>query len=78
MSVTVVYKSAKDLKQAEEGYEKQKVKPPVHEVREKYKALGKCHWCQVCGALFDYWETYPTNYCGKCGQKLREDEVNVK
>lgn len=53
---------------------KQSLMPPVEEVDEKYPALGRCYFCQSCSVMFVGWE-YPngrTNYCGNCGQKLRE------
>ncbi len=51
--------------------EKQIVKPPENKVHEKYKALGKNYYCS-CGAMFVDFERNGTNYCGNCGQKLRE------
>lgn len=59
-----------------EALEKQKVKPPVYEVREKYKALGKNYYC-ACGVMFIDFERNGTNYCGNCGQKLREIKESV-
>lgn len=54
--------------------EKQIPKPPVNKVDEKCAELGRCYFCQSCGVMFVGWE-FPnnrTNYCGNCGQKLRE------
>lgn len=52
--------------------EKQIPIPPVNEVRAGYRALGKNYWCK-CDVMFVDWENYKTNYCGNCGQKLREE-----
>ncbi len=52
--------------------EKQLPQPPEHKVHEKYKALGKNYYCS-CGAMFVDFERNGTNYCGNCGQKLKED-----
>ena len=54
-----------------QALEKQIVKPPEHKVHEKYKALGKNYYCS-CGVMFVDFERNGTNYCGNCGQKLRE------
>ena len=51
--------------------EKQVPTPPENKVSEKYPSLGKNYYCK-CGVMFIDWENYPTNYCGNCGQKLRE------
>lgn len=53
--------------------EKQIPKPPVEKVHPKHKKLGKMHYCE-CGVLFYGWGNpeEETNYCGNCGQKLRE------
>ena len=55
--------------------EKQIPKLPEHKVHEKYPSLGKNYYCK-CGVMFVNWENYSTNYCGNCGQKLRENERN--
>ena len=52
--------------------EKQIAKPPDNKVSEKYPSLGKNYYCK-CGVMFVDWENYPANYCGNCGQRLRED-----
>ena len=57
--------------------EKQKPKPPEHKVHEKYKALGKNYYCH-CGVMFVDFEKNGTNYCGNCGQKLKEDKQCYK
>lgn len=48
------------------------VKPPEYKVNPNYPDLGKNHFCASCGVMFIDWENAPTNYCGNCGQKLRE------
>ena len=47
--------------------------PPKDFVRDGFEALGKNFYCQ-CGVMFPGWhhERGRTNYCGNCGQKLRE------
>ena len=52
--------------------EKQLLKPPEHKVHEKYKALGKNYYCS-CGVMFVDFERNGTNFCGNCGQALKED-----
>ena len=52
--------------------EKQLPKPPEHKVHEKYKALGKNYYCS-CGVMFVDFERNGTNFCGNCGQRLKED-----
>ena len=51
--------------------EKQIPKPPGNKVRDEYKILGKNYYCQ-CGVMFVDFERNGTNFCGQCGQKLRE------
>lgn len=46
--------------------------PPEYKVNPNYQNLGKNHHCASCGVMFIDWENAPTNYCGNCGQKLRE------
>ena len=53
--------------------EKQTPKPPENKVHEKYPTLGKNYYCS-CGVMFVDFERSGTNYCGNCGQKLREIE----
>lgn len=53
--------------------EKQIPKPFVHELREKDRAWGKCDYCPSCGAMTFDSRFYRYNYCGNCGQRLRED-----
>ena len=60
------------IKLAISALEKQLAKPPEHKVHEKYKALGMNHYCS-CGVMFVDFERNGTDYCGKCGQKLKED-----
>lgn len=60
-----------------QALEKQLLKPLEHKVHEKYKALGKNYYCS-CGVMFVDWENQPTNYCGKCGQKLKEDCIRYE
>ena len=62
----------KNLGLAIKALEKQLHQPPEHKVHEKYKALGKNYYCS-CGVMFVDWENQPTNYCGNCGQKLKEE-----
>ena len=52
---------------------KQTVKPPILKVHPKFKSLGENYYCQSCGVMLLGWEVQPTNYCGSCGQKLKED-----
>ena len=52
--------------------EKQLIEPPEHKVHEKYKSLGKNYYCQ-CGVMFVDFERNGTNFCGNCGQRLKED-----
>jgi predicted SprT family Zn-dependent metalloprotease len=51
--------------------EKQMPKPPTYTVHEKYKTLGKNYYCQ-CGVMFVDFKRSGTNYCGNCGQRLRD------
>jgi len=60
-------------KLAIQALEKQIAKPPEHKVHPKYKVLGKNYYCS-CGVMFVDFERNGTNYCGNCGQKLREVE----
>lgn len=54
-----------------EALEKQIPKPPTYTVHEKYKTLGKNYYCQ-CGVMFVDFKRSGTNYCGNCGQRLRD------
>lgn len=54
-----------------EALKKQMPIPPVYEVREKYKQLGKCYYCN-CGVMLLGYEHGGSNYCGNCGQRLNE------
>lgn len=58
-----------------EALEKQIPRPPENKVHKKYKMLGKNCFCK-CGVMFIDWERNKTNYCGNCGQKLREVRLN--
>ena len=55
-----------------QALERQVAKPPEHKVHEKYKSLGKNYYCQ-CGVMFVDFERNGTNFCGNCGQRLKED-----
>lgn len=50
---------------------KQLPKAPEYKVHEKYPTLGKNYYCS-CGVMFVDFERNGTNYCGNCGQKLKE------
>lgn len=63
--------SSANIEVAISALEKQIVKPPDYKVHEKYKALGRNYYCS-CGVMFVDFEKNGTNYCGNCGQKLRE------
>ena len=52
--------------------EKQLPKAPEHKVHEKYPTLGKNYYCS-CGVMFVDFKRNGTNYCGNCGQKLKEE-----
>ena len=41
-------------------------------IKKEHKQLGKNYWCE-CGAMIMDWEYIKsTNYCGNCGQRLKE------
>ena len=64
-------KAANDMAIA--ALEKQIPKPPENKACDEYKALGKNYYC-LCGVMFPCWEDkhHRTNYCGNCGQSLRD------
>ena len=55
-----------------EALNKQIPMPPAY--IDKYIQSCIKHECQNCKVYFVNWETFKTNYCGNCGQKLREAE----
>jgi hypothetical protein len=50
---------------------------PEHKVHADYPGLGKNYYCE-CGVLFSYWSEKSPNFCGNCGQRLREVIQSVK
>ena len=61
---------------AVEALEKQIVKEPTT-ITDKNSIgwkVGGTHKCKACNAVFINWDNNKTNYCGNCGQKLREEE----
>ncbi len=52
---------------------KQAVKPPILKVHPKFKSLGENYYCQSCGVMFVDFERNGTNFCGNCGQRLKEE-----
>lgn len=53
--------------------ERQMPKPPTYKVHEKYPMLGKNYYCD-CGVMFGGFKRNGTNYCGNCGQRLKDYE----
>lgn len=68
--------SKSDIKEAKEAFrsmaEKQTPCPPEYKIHPEYPVLGKDYFCK-CGVLFIDYERNGTNYCGACGQKLKEE-----
>ena len=49
-------------------------RPPENKVHPNHPGLGRGHYCTRCSAFFPYWddENGRTNFCGNCGQRLRD------
>ena len=52
--------------------EKQEAVEPIETDKYIRAELKTIFYCSVCGSEFGK----PTNYCGNCGQRLKEDETN--
>lgn len=51
--------------------EKQIPQPPEYKYYKENPSLWEIYHCQSCNAILLNYELYPTDYCNKCGQKLK-------
>ncbi len=54
-----------------QALEKQIPQPPEYKHYKENPSLWEIYHCQSCNAILLNYELYPTDYCNKCGQKLK-------